>query len=53
MGIVLVLGYILPVISLLAVAVLIVGIVGLAGYSLYERMSERRVAAAEVAQASS
>ena len=53
MGIVLVLGYILPVISLLAVAVLIVGIVGLSGYSLFESMSERRVSAAEIVQASS
>jgi hypothetical protein len=52
MSVVLVVGYVLPVVGLFAAAAVIAGIVGLSGLTLYESMSERRVAATEVARAS-
>jgi len=51
MGIALVIGYALPVVGLFAAAVVIAGIVGLSGLTLYEFLSERRVASTEMAKA--
>ncbi len=53
MGVLLVIAYLLPVISLIAVAVLLAAIVGLGGYSLYEAYNDRRVAAGQVAREAS
>lgn len=50
-SILLVIGYVLPILSLLAVVVLCAGILGLSGYTLYERLQERRVAATDIARA--
>jgi len=50
MSILLVLGYLLPIIGVLAAAALGAGILGLSGYTLYENLQERRVAAGQVAR---
>lgn len=50
-SIAIVLGYLLPVISLAALAVLITLIVGVVGYTAYEALQERRIPAGQVVKA--